>query len=239
MSKTVRRFEKTLVLPDNQPGETWTVTDPAIHKTLYLSQLIRAAEEELAAWHQATAADARAMVASRLKERLQGYRGTLTEAVWHKDPKVEAFLDLLNTLAKNLAEKINEPGCDEPDVGNGGYGLLSLSSVQPSASHFSGRSFQASSAGLNVGTGGAQNAGSFRQQVERGQVPCQNALSVEGQLHEFDLQLQDAPCYQLICLHSALAVNASRDQVYVQLSMNSPCHGHSFSEKAREPGAGS
>jgi Ca-activated chloride channel family protein len=78
----------------------------------------------------------------------------------------------------------------------------------------------------NIGTGGAQDIGQFRQILDQGGIPGENTLDANGFFSEHYTQLPAPECGQLLCLHGMLAVSTDWTlgayQATLQVAMSSP-----------------
>ena len=81
---------------------------------------------------------------------------------------------------------------------------------------------------LNVTAGGVQDYAHFKKQVLDGFVPPLEAFIEEGFLSEFNLQLESAPCEQLIGLNPAWAYDKETNKLFVQVGMSSNVTPESF-----------
>ncbi len=87
----------------------------------------------------------------------------------------------------------------------------------------------------NIGTGGAQDIGLFRQILEEGGIPGENTLCANGFFSEHYTELPPPECGHSICLHGMLAID--RDWIFdqyqaaIQLGMNSPLDPATFQRR--------
>ncbi|MBW1807278.1 MAG: VWA domain-containing protein [Deltaproteobacteria bacterium] len=65
------------------------------------------------------------------------------------------------------------------------------------------------SGGSNVSFGGAQDIGQFRKILNDGQIPASNTLDANGFFSEHFVELPEADCAQVLCLHGMLAIDDS------------------------------
>ncbi|MDI1444164.1 VWA domain-containing protein [Polyangium sp. 6x1] len=216
------------VPPLGAPG--LTVTDPGIEKTIFLAQTAqtlvdflgryeRSCREPVRPWEARIVLDCaapRKAVAAALRTEIQTMDARiLANPRLRADRDVAEVLDLTRALSANMEQA-------RPPVG--GY---SLPSPWPLSRNF--RAAAAPMAALAVTGGGAQGFGYFRKLVRSASVPKADVLTVEGFLREFSLPLTPAePCRTLVCVDPAVAVDAEKRRLYVQLGMTSSTTAAAF-----------
>lgn len=84
----------------------------------------------------------------------------------------------------------------------------------------------ADSGGGNVGFGGAQDIGQFREILDEGGIPGPNTLDANGFFSEHYIELPAPDCGQILCGHAMVSVGRDwigRDyQAALQIAMNTP-----------------
>jgi len=80
--------------------------------------------------------------------------------------------------------------------------------------------------GGNVGFGGAQDIGLFRDILERGDIPGENTLDANGFFSEHYAELPPPDCGQTLCAHAMLAMSRDwvrwKPQRVLQVALNTP-----------------
>lgn len=83
-----------------------------------------------------------------------------------------------------------------------------------------------SAQGGNVGFGGAQDIGQFRNILAAGEIPGENTLDANGFFAEHFAELPPPDCGDVLCLHGMLAVGqgwvSHEYQAVLQVAMNTP-----------------
>ncbi len=93
----------------------------------------------------------------------------------------------------------------------------------------------ASGGGSNVGFGGAQDIGQFRDLLERGEIPGEATLDANGFFSEHYAELPPPDCGEPLCMHAMLAVSRDwvrwRAQAVVQVALNTTISGDDIADQ--------
>ncbi|WP_170319751.1 vWA domain-containing protein [Polyangium spumosum] len=209
--------------PLGPPG--LVATDPGIEKTIFLAQTAQTVVDFLGRYEKACprpihlpwdhittgCAAPRKAVASSLQNEIRTLNTQILQnSRLRADRDIAEVMDLVRALAANM-EQARDPvgGYTQPTRlrtwGGGGFFLAA-----------------APAGGLAVTGGGAQGFGYFRKLVRDQHVPKAEVLTIEGFLREFSLPLtRAADCRALVCVNPAVAVDAEKRRLYVQLGMSS------------------
>ena len=207
-------------------------TDPGIEKTIFLAQTAQTLVDFLGRYENACRSSIglprgrsavsctapRKAVASSLRAEVQTLNSRILGSPrLRADADVVEVMDLARSLAANM-DKAGDPV--------GGYDPITRW-PGPVAGRF--RMAAAAPTALGVTGGGAQGFGYFRKLVGDGNVPKAAVLTVEGFLREFSFPLLRAEtCRSLVCVDPAVAVDAEKRRLYVQLGMSSSMTAASF-----------
>lgn len=89
--------------------------------------------------------------------------------------------------------------------------------------------------GGNVGFGGAQDIGQFRDILQNGGIPAASTLDANGFFSEHFTELPPADCGQPLCLHGMVSVNRSwlngKYQAVLRVALNTPLSPGDLEEK--------
>lgn len=245
-AKTNRLVRGSAVEAVPTTGDTWKVTDDAMVATVLVSRLAGALETSLKDFEKvcnqepairpfgrgvsspqailprpiprpvpmpdpetpASCLAERMEIAETLLKTVSTLQDEWSDAGLKRMATMEEALDITRKLAKNMKDgKVyqNHPVMHR-SLGGGGFG---------------GPALMAAAGGLNVGTGGAQDYGSFRKIVGDGYVPKAENFVTEGFLAEFDLSLPIEKCDEMVCMRPGIVVNKDASKMYVQLAMGS------------------
>ena len=218
---------QNVALPVDTGRERYS-TDPGIDKTILLAEIAKGVRGHLAQYkascpwpvrenRETTCSSvSRNRIAEALRQDINRWNTRALANRWtYSDQKLMEVLDLLRTLATNIAANSRPEPVTR--LWAGSPGILAYVGV---------------SGGLAVTGGGAQDFGFFRKLVLDGRVPDTNALTVEGFLREFQLPLHAAPrCAALVCVNPAIAIDPEQNRLYVQLGMNSSANEATFKRR--------
>ena len=230
--KALQQQQKSF-LPNTVQSGSLLVSESRIHKSVFISRLIRKTEETLAEYDALPPGNSQHL---EIGEALKSYvLQSRKESNDHLPPddKTTKFLDLLDRLADTITatpKKIKPP--ESPELGEDGIivrpcGALSEPPFGAMAMPTCGYMDD-----LALTGGGAQDNRHFNQLVEAGQIPEPSQFSAKGCFSTFDLRLDKQACDDVAYVTPGLAFDTRTEHLYLQMSLDTSISGKTFQRKA-------